>query len=631
MCGICGYIGKKEITRDTLIKMNDTMQHRGPDDSGTEIFGGMGRYTIALAHRRLSIIDLSPLGHQPMDSVDGRLTVVFNGEIYNYNELREELQDYPFRSKCDTEVILASYLRWGSKPNDWIKRLNGMFAIALYDRKAGKFFLARDRIGKKPLYYLNDGDDLVFASELKAIMLYPEFEAKINHEVIPRYLLQCYINAPDTVFHNVHKLEPGSFLTFQEGKLECEKYWDIRTEYKYGIQNRINDYDTAKGELKKHIIKAVQTRMVADVPVGTFLSGGYDSSLVTAMAQSLSESPVNTFSIGVNDEKLDEAKYAKDISQYLGTNHTELYFGEHELWEMIEDLPRYYDEPMADSSELPTMLVSKLARQKVAVALSGDGGDEFFCGYPTYRNAYIAQQWDHVGAMLNAVGKIRFCGKRIRDRYPISVRAVADNREIKYKTQIVGGQYVEAVRNMLHPKSGYLYPKYDETEYRETDWAVRRMLLDMDTYLPGDILVKVDRASMKYSLENRCPMLDTEVMRYSFRIPQKFKYYRGDMKHILKDIAYDYIPRSLLERPKQGFSIPISKWLVGGLKDRLIDYSDKGYLKRQGIFDVEYTHNLIHQYLLTGDQGAGTGNNYSRICWPFFVFQQWYEHYMLGR
>lgn len=631
MCGICGFCSKKSLTKEQLIVMNDSMIHRGPDDAGVELFEGKNGYSVGMAHRRLSILDLSQSGHQPMDSIDGRLIIVFNGEIYNFNELRDELQDYPYRSKSDTEVILASYIKWGKNPTEWLSRLNGMFAIALYDREEDSLLLVRDRIGKKPLYYWLDGENLVFASELKPIMLYPGFMPQINYEIMHRYLLQCYINAPDTVFRNVYKLEPGSFLVFNGGMLEVQKYWDIQTEYRRGTQNRICDYNEAKEGLKKRIIKATEDRMVADVPVGTFLSGGYDSSLVTAVAQSLSGTPVSTFSIGMDDERLDEAKYAKEVSKYLGTNHTEYYFSEKELWDMVDDLPQYYDEPMADSSELPTMLVSKLARRDVTVALSGDGGDEFFCGYPTYRNAHIAQKLDSVGAVLNRIGRLSFGGKGIANYYPIRVKAVVDNRERKYKTQTVGQQYVDAAKNMLYSGLDYLSPKYDETVYHQvSDWQVRRMLLDMETYLPGDILAKVDRASMKYSLESRCPLLDTEVMQYSFRIPQKFKYSNGDMKHILKDIAYDYIPRELLERPKQGFSIPINKWLMGTLKDRLIDYSDIGYLKKQGIFDAKYAHELIRRYLTTGDQGPATGNNYSRICWPFFVFQQWYEYYHVG-
>lgn len=631
MCGICGFYSKKAITKEQLHTMNVSMVHRGPDDAGVELFDGKHGYSVGMAHRRLSILDLSQLGHQPMNSADGRLSIVFNGEIYNFNDLRDELQDYPFRSKCDTEVILASYMKWGKNPVEWLNRLNGMFAIALYDREKDSLLLARDCIGKKPLYYWLDGENLVFASELKPIMLYPGFLPQINYQVMHRYLLQCYINAPNTVFQNVYKLEPGSFLVFKDGILKHKKYWNIQAEYEYGTQNRVNDYDEAKEGLKKQIIKATGKRMVADVPVGTFLSGGYDSSLVTAVAQSLSGLPVSTFSIGVDDEKLDEAKYAKAISKYLGTNHTEYYFSEKELWEMVADLPLYYDEPMADSSELPTMLVSKLARRDVIVALSGDGGDEFFCGYPIYRNAHLAQRLDGLGAVLNRVGKLGFGGKKIRNYYPVRVKAVVDNRKKEYKTQIIGQQYVDAAKNMLCSKFEYLSPKYDETAYHHiSEWDVRRMLLDMETYLPGDILTKVDRASMKYSLECRCPLLDKEVMQYSFRIPQEFKLYNGDMKYILKDITYDYIPKGLLERPKQGFSIPINKWLLGALRERLTEYSDIGYLKRQGIFDAEYTHELIHRYLVTGDQGPTTGNNYSRICWPFFVFQQWYEYYCIG-
>lgn len=630
MCGICGFVSKRNIKHEELIRMNDSMAHRGPDDCGTEITDGKNGFRIGLAHRRLSIIDLSPLGHQPMHSQDGRITVVFNGEIYNFPELKEELKSYPFQSSCDTEIIIASYLRWGLNGSDeWVQKLHGMFSIALYDRDTQTICLVRDRMGKKPLYYWLDGENIVFASELKPIISCPWFKKKINIEIIPRYLFQQYINAPDTIFKDVYQLEPGSVGAFSNGKLSIHKYWNIKEQYhKYSVQ-AVTDYAEAKDELKRLIRGAVKKRMLSDVPLGTFLSGGYDSSIISAVAQEISDTPINTFSIGIADDTYNEAVYAKEISKYLGTNHTELYLGEKDMFDLVDSIPLYFDQPFADSSQIPTMLVSKVAKQKVTVALSGDGGDELFCGYALYDNAFLAQKYDRFGGMLHWLGQIGVGSHKLKLLYPIKIKAVSENRDSRYKTQFGAGTYANVICDMMLPDKDYVGLKYDlESSYNVEEWQIRRMLLDMDTYLPGDILAKVDRASMKYSLESRCPLLDTDIVCYSFQIPHEFKYMNGDKKHILKDIAKEYIPSELLDRPKQGFSIPINNWLMGGLKERLKDYANEEYLKRQEIFNPEYTHNLIEKYLSTGDQGAATGNNFSRVCWPFFIFQQWYKYYI---
>lgn len=625
MCGICGYVNKKGIRLEQLKKMNDTMYHRGPDDSGEEIYGMAGGYQVGFAQRRLSILDLSELGHQPMHSADKRISVVYNGEIYNFQELKKELPDYPFRSNCDTEVIVAAYLKWGT---DCVKRFNGMFAIALYDREDGSIYLFRDRIGKKPLYYWRQEDGLVFASELKPIMEYPDFPGKIRPEVLSRYLFQQYINAPDSIFQDVYKVEPGSALRFHSGEVTTWKYWDIGQVYRECAKRPVGSYEEAKSGLKELLEKSVARRMISDVPLGSFLSGGYDSSLVTAIAQAHSDAPVKTFSIGFHEKKYNEAGYAKAVAEYLGTNHTELYIDEKEMFELVDSIPYYYDEPFADSSQIATMLVSKLASEHVTVALSGDGGDEFFCGYNIYENVRQAQKLDVLGGMVHGI-----CGlpglkqAKLEERLPFRVRVIAGNREKESKTQFGAGNYIVKANAMVKKVPGkealpvhYLI----ESSYGVKDWQIRRMLLDMDTYLPGDILCKVDRASMKYSLESRCPILDTGVMEFSYRIPHQYKYASGDKKHILKEIAYDYIPKELLERPKVGFGVPLDKWLRGPLKEQLLDYSSYDFLERQGIFDAAYTSELIHSYVKTGDAGPATGANYSKLSWSFFVFQQWY-------
>ncbi len=625
MCGICGFVSKREIKLAQLKEMNDTMYHRGPDDSGEEIYELAGGYRAGFAQRRLAIMDLSALGHQPMHSDNGRVSVVFNGEIYNFQDIREELSDYSFRSNCDTEVIIAAYLKWGI---GCVGRFVGMYAIALLDRESGEVYLVRDRIGKKPMYYWLDGENLVFASELKPIMTCPGFRKKIRKDILSRYLYQQYINAPETIFEDVYKLEPGAVLTFSEGKAETRKYWNIKEAYHRGKKNLVEDYAQAKSELKERLKKATAYRMISDVPLGAFLSGGYDSSLITAIAQEHSREPVKTFSIGFHEEKYNEAKYAKQVADYLGTDHTELYIDEKQMFDLVESIPMYYDEPFADSSQIPSMLVAALAREKVTVVLSGDGGDEFYCGYNIYENVAQAQMLDVPGGIVHGICSLPFI-RGIKGKLPFRVRVIAENRNKETKTQFGASNYIVRAKKMVRGGGQSLPCHYEiESGYGEDRWQIRRMLLDMDTYLPGDILCKVDRASMKYSLEARCPILDKDVMEYSFRIPHGFKFHKGDKKHILKDIAYDYIPKELLDRPKVGFGVPLDKWLRGPLKEQLLAYSEKDYLERQGIFDAEYVSGMIRDYIKTGDGGPATGANYSKLSWSFFIFEQWYQQYL---
>lgn len=624
MCGICGFISRNTITAEQLKTMNDTMYHRGPNDSGEEIYPAAGGYSVGLAQRRLSIMDLSPLGHQPMHSKDKRVSVVFNGEIYNFQELKEELKDYPFCSACDTEVIIAAYLKWGI---DCIRRFNGMFAIALFDREVQKLWLVRDRIGKKPLYYWLHGGNLVFASELKPIFACPGFDKKIRTEVISRYLYHQYINAPDTIFEAVYKLEPGAVLEFAAGEIKKRKYWDIKEVYQEKQQDKVTDYGQAKKELKRLLNKSVAMRMIADVPLGTFLSGGYDSSLITAIAQSQSDKPVKTYSIGFHEEKYNEAKFAQQVAAYLGTDHTELYIDEKEMFDLVDSIAKYYDEPFADSSQIPTMLVSALARKGVTVVLSGDGGDEFFCGYNVYDKVGQAQKLDMLGGLTYGICNLPGLKQaKLLDKMPFKVKVIAGNRNKETKTQFGADNYLKTAYSMV--KGEAISIQYHmESGYREKNWQERRMLLDMDTYLPGDILCKVDRASMKYSLETRCPILDKDVMEYSYRLPHSFKYGNNVKKRILKDIAYDYIPKELLDRPKVGFGVPLDKWLRGPLKEKLSDMANRDFLIRQDIFDADVINHIMNTYMEHGDGGPATGANYSKLMWSYFVFQQWYREY----
>ena len=637
MCGICGYLSKRIITEHELSVMNDTMKERGPDDSGTQLWELPGGRTLGMAQRRLSILDLSELGHQPMSTPDGRLSLVYNGEIYNYRELREELPEYSFRSNCDTEVILAAYLKWGIR---CVERFNGMFAFALYDRESGELFLARDRMGQKPLYYWKSGDQLVFASVLAPIVKCPGFQGKIRKEVLPRFLFQEYINAPETILEDVFKVEPGTVLTWHDAASRMTSYrcWDVSERYEAMQREPVSDFGEAKEQLKELLRSAVRRRMIADVPLGSFLSGGYDSSLISAIAQEqLGSTPLQTFSIGFEEKDYDESPYAAAIAEYLGTDHTQRIIGEQDLLELVSDLPKFFDEPMSDSSQIPTMLVSKLAREKVTVALSGDAGDEFFCGYGIYDLVRKAQELDGIGRLAHGVGQLPLGhGKKLEDCYPFRVQVISANRNPKTRTQFGAGSYVElAGRLVQRSEDDPLLPVNYETEdrYPSENWQITRMLLDMDTYLPGDILAKVDRASMKYSLENRCPFLDPEVMLYSYRLDHDLKYHREksgwSKKYILKQLAGDYFPRELLERPKKGFSVPLGKWLSGPLREQLLTYGNAQFLKEQGIFNPEEVTQLIAKFLSEGDKGAGTGQNYSGLLWSFFVFQQWAAYWKL--
>ena len=625
MCGICGFFTKKRETLENLIKMNNTMTHRGPDDHGEEIYAASDSdYCIGMAQRRLSIIDLSSFGHQPMHSKDKRVTVVFNGEIYNFKELKEELREYSFVSNCDTEVIIAAYLKWGI---DCVNQFNGMYAIAILDREDDTLYLVRDRIGKKPLYYYLSEGNLYFASELKALMLNPNFEKIINEKIIAKFLYMQYINAPDSIFQNTYKLRPGEILKFSLGKVKKWKYWDVAETHKK--EPLKISYDEAVEQMEYLLRDSVKKRMVADVAVGEFLSGGYDSALICSIAQSLSNKSIKTYSIGFEEKNLDEAPYAKEIAKYLGTNHTEYYISQKEMFELVRSIPKYYDEPFADSSQICTMLVSELAKKDVTVVLTGDGGDELFGGYTIYKSIKKAQEKKVTGVLLNGIYKIPLVN-RIYDfrKLPFVYRIASESLNSNTKTQVGSGQYLKQIDKFFVNKEPKEYLYYIEDNYGEKDWVYKRMLLDMDTYLPGDILCKVDRASMKYSLEARCPFLDKNLLEFSLRLPLEYKIDDNNLKRIIKDVTYKYIPKELIDRPKQGFSVPREKWLRNELKDELLDYLEPNFVKNQGVFDFVEIKKMAEIFLEKGDMGANTGQNYGRFIWSYFIFQQWYTYYM---
>lgn len=626
MCGICGFVSTKRITEHELDVMNNAMRHRGPDDAGTLRWTAKDGRNVGFGHRRLSVIDLSLTGHQPMCYSDREdnviLTVVFNGEIYNYTRLKEEMPDFTFRSNTDTEVILASYLKWG---DEFLEHLQGMFAIALYDHRIDRLLLIRDRIGKKPLYYYINDDEIVFASELKAIMMYPGFEKNIDKTVIPGYLHYGCIRGERSIFINTYKLRPGCFVEFINGKGKITQYWNSVQQYHIG--DRMTDSYGKIKETTDHIIyEAVKDRLVADVPVGAFLSGGIDSSLVTAVAQKLKNEPIKTFSIGFFEKEKDEALYAREVASYLGTDHTELYVGEEELFNMLEDLPYYYDEPFSDSSQIPSMLVAKLAREQVTVALTGDGGDEFFCGYPRYVHARQAQLLEPLAKILRGPRKC-WQNSGPYKKLPFRVRAILQNSDPRCQTQIGGENYIELANTLVKSGGGQKIKHLVEQEYDISNWMTRSMLLDINYCLPDDYLTKVDRATMKYSLEARCPLLDVRLMEYALKIPTSMKYKHATLKFLLRDIAYDYIPRELLDRPKKGFEVPMEKWLKGPLKEKLLEYTSAEFLKKQDLFDADKVAELMQYYLNNDDKGRMTGKNFTNLVWAYFVFQMWYQYY----
>jgi asparagine synthase (glutamine-hydrolysing) len=614
MCGICGFVSKNSIGEAQLKAMNDTLAHRGPDDSGLWLTENSG-YHIGLAQRRLSIIDLSPLGHQPMSYDNDNLIIVYNGEIYNFQTLRRQLENdgYSFKSQSDTEVLLGAYQKWGV---ECLEHLQGMFAFAIYDRRKNTLFLARDRIGKKPLYYFHRGSALIFASELKAILKHPEFIKELKTEEISKFLVNSYIEAAHTIYQNTYKLEPGCQMVWDNGELTVTRYYSYFEQFVLGQNNLVTDVKQAKAELAALIERNVAARLVADVPVGIFLSAGIDSSLVTGMAARLSEKQVRTFTIGFHDETRNEAPRASKIAQHLGTDHTELYIDEAELLALIDDIPHYYDEPFGDSSQIPTMAISALTRDSVTVALSGDGGDEFFCGYPTYDRVRWAELLDKPAGLAN-----RLISAPLKGKLPNTLRALLNNRDADYKTQLIADVRDEFVKDIVG--GNYVSPKFAiEKEIPAKGWQEKRMLLDIVRYLPDDILVKTDRASMKYALENRCPLLDHSIAEYSFRLPQKFKYCRGEKKWLLKQIAYDMIPRELLDMPKSGFTVPLARWLNSPLQARIARFSDKAVLEKQGLFHHEPLCALINKVAKTDHV------IYNVVLWNFLVFQMWYQRYI---
>ena len=618
MCGLTGFWTKRNEQGDLthmVQRMTDAITYRGPDDHGYWADQGRG---VAFGHRRLSIIDLSPEGHQPMHSASGRFVMIYNGEIYNFEELRAELcretGHKTWRGHSDTEVILEAIEHWGLE--EAVGRFIGMFALALWDRAENTLHLVRDRLGIKPLYYGWSGSSFLFGSELHTLKRHPDFVGRLNQRAIGAYLRYRYIPSPESIYEDIYKLPPGSIIKLQHPleRAEPKAYWSAYEVAQAGVSCPFEGSpDEAVDALHDLLADAVKRRMVADVPLGAFLSGGVDSSAVVALMQAQSTQSVKTFTIGFNEDTHNEAHYAKAVAKHLGTDHTELYVTPEDAMAVIPNLPRLYDEPFADESQIPTLLVSELARRKVTVSLSGDGGDELFGGYTVYQKnqsrwkalervpyalrSPVAHVLGKTAELpqprLDALGKLlpsRLQGYTNADQMSriaeyLNLRSQRDLHE-KYLTRLDAHQTLVAAQK----SEAYVADRPDWTSF--PSYVQSMMYWDTTTFMPDDILVKLDRASMKVSLEARVPILDHRVVELAWRFPLELNFEGSEGKQLLRKVLYRYVPKNLVERPKRGFSVPIRYWLKGPLKDWADDLLSEERLEREGVLNAR----VIRQY-----------------------------------
>ncbi len=645
MCAIAGLLGRPgERLASIAGAMADALRHRGPDDRGTWEEQAAG---IALGHRRLSILDLSSAGHQPMSSVCGRLTIVFNGEIYNHLELREELKRAglapAWRGHSDTESILAAFVAWGVEAT--LTRMVGMFAIALWDRATHTLWLARDRLGEKPLYYGTIQDRLVFGSELKALRAAPGWAGEIDRNALSLLLRFGYIPAPYSIYRGISKIRPGVVLRCADGDIEERVYWSAADVVSGGTAAPlVADEHEIATLLEERLTDAIRLQQVADVPLGAFLSGGIDSTTVVALMQRLGSRPVKTFSIGFHEGDYNEAHHAKSVATYLATEHTELYVTPEQARAVIPQLPTIYDEPFADSSQIPTFLVSQLARRHVTVSLSGDGGDELFGGYNRY---FLGQSlWQRLQCIplglrlslarairgispstLNSLMRpaLRLLPKRLHYANPgdklhklASLLGARDRREL-YRFLVSQWHEPEHLVIGSHEPRSVLSAESPELG----GFAATMMHLDLVSYLPDDILVKVDRAAMSVSLETRVPFLDHRVVELAWRIPFDLKVRAGEGKRILRRVLDRYVPRELIERPKMGFGVPIESWLRGPLRSWAEDLLSASRLRNEGIFHPEPIRRRWEEHV------SGR-RNWHYSLWHVLMFQAWFAHHHRG-
>jgi asparagine synthase (glutamine-hydrolysing) len=631
MCGIAGFIDFSARTSEgTLKKMTDSLIHRGPDADGY-FYEKRNNYAIGLGHRRLSIIDLSPLGNQPMSFSNGRYQIVFNGEIYNYQEIKDELVQigHEFISHSDTEVILHSFNEWGTKA---VNRYIGMFAFVIYDSQEERITCFRDRAGVKPFYYYWKDGLFLFGSELKALMAHPEFRRELDLNAIASYMQFGYIPAPHCIYKDSFKLKHGHFLNLnlRNKELCTELYWDVYDNYN---REKVKiDLPDAISETEGILEKAFNYRMVADVPVGVFLSGGYDSVCVTSLLQKNSMQKIKTFTIGMTEKKLDEAPFAKQIASVLGTDHHELYCTEQDALNIVPTIPHFYDEPFGDSSAIPTCLVSKMARESVTVALSADGGDEIFGGYTHYD--WMVKYYNRFNSIPNLFRKT---GSAILNMFPDDMvrNNISKSKFAKFKSLMKdpspNNMFMAATVFYSDSEKGRLFSNPIETissDHRREelkgeffDPLSYAMALDYQTYMVDDVLHKVDRATMSVSLEGREPFLDQHIIEWASKLPNDYKIRDGQKKYILKQIVHKYVDPKLMDRPKMGFSIPVNTWLRTELRPLVDKYTSRDFIEKQGIFDYAYVEDICGKFFNGGKE------KHEKI-WFLLVFQLWYDKWI---
>jgi asparagine synthase (glutamine-hydrolysing) len=640
MCGFAGSFGTGKCDENSLHRMVSTLYHRGPDDHGIWVDKYSG---IGLAHARLAILDLSPAGHQPMSSASGRYVIVFNGEIYNHLKLRAELEQtnqvLNWRGHSDTETLLACFYAWGIEVT--LRKSVGMFAFALWDNKTLTLSLARDRLGEKPLYYGWQGDIFLFGSELKALKAHPAFSAEIDRDALAALMFLSYIPAPQSIYRGIYKLLPGTLLSVRAGEHSMSKpkqYWSLLNVARQGLKEPFTGSDVeAMQGLEDKLSESVALQQISDVPIGAFLSGGIDSSTIVALMQAHSTRPIKTFTIGFDEFHYNEAENAKLVARHLGTDHTELYVTPEHALAVIPHLPMLFDEPFGDSSQIPTFLVSQLARNSVTVSLSGDAGDELFGGYSRYTLARRLQKIPvplrrFLGAGLNALSPTQWdlIYSVMLPILPISMHARMPGDKAQKLSQVFAADsnfeiYQHLVSTWRNPETvvfgarGPINMSRAWDELADLDsLECRMMAMDALTYLTDDILCKVDRAAMGVSLETRVPFLDHRVVEYAWGLPLHMKIRNGQGKWILRQLLNKYVPKELIERPKMGFGVPIDVWLRGPLRDWAEELLSETRLKREGFLNPAPIRQKWGEHL-NGQR------NWQYHLWNVLMFQGWLE------